>query len=613
VIRHGDVEAGRAEATTVVSGTYEVGMQDQAFLGPEAGIARPLPEGGVELQVATQWLHVDRAQIAASLGLPEEQVRLVLAGVGGAFGGREDLSMQIHACLLALRCGRPVKMVYGREESFFGHVHRHPARLSYEHGADAEGRLTFISGRVLLDGGAYASSSGPVCLNAATTAAGPYVCDNVLLEGISAYTNNPPCGAMRGFGAVQVCFAYEAQMDLLAARLSIHPVELRRRNALAEGGVMPTGQVLDGPGPVAELLERVRRMPLPPESPAEAERDVRTLPGGASNTTHGEGVRRGVGYAVGFKNVGFSRGHRDYSTARVRVDVGAEGEAVAEVHHAAAEVGQGLITISEQIARSELGVERVVMHRADTQVGDAGSSSASRQSWFTGGAVKAACEAVREILLERARTELGSAAGAGALSLRNGWITDADGEAVASLAELVAEEGAEATREFHGRPTHDLDADGQGDTHMAFAFAAHRAVVDVDVELGLVRVVEIATAQDVGKALNPLAVEGQIEGGIAQGLGLALMEEVQLSEGKVRNPSFTDYLIPTILDMPPVRMEVLELPQPLAPYGLNGIGEPPTIASTPAILAALRDATGRKLPRVPVTPDALIGLGGEGG
>jgi CO/xanthine dehydrogenase Mo-binding subunit len=576
LLRHVHIERGDgdAQAEVVVSGDYEVGMQDQAFLGPESGLAVPAEDGGVDLYIATQWLHVDRDQLAASLDLPPEKVRLVLGGVGGAFGGREDLSMQVHACLLALHTGRPVKMMYGREESFFGHIHRHPARMRFEHGATRDGRLVFVRARVLLDGGAYASSSTAVCSNAASFACGPYEVPNVRVDCSVVYTDNPPCGAMRGFGAVQACFAHEAQMDKLAAALGLDPVELRLRNAMSTGSVMPTGAEIRCPAPVRELLERVRAMPLPEDEPAhDAAR-----PGGVSNVTRGEGVRRGVGYAVGFKNVGYSEGFDDFSTARVRVSL-AGGEPLVEVHTAAAEVGQGLVTVQAQIAHSELGVDNVVVLPADTQVGSAGSSSASRQTMMTGGAVKLACEAVREALRERG-----------------------DGP----LEELLAAGPVEATREYHHRPTQPLDAMGQGDAHVTFAFAAHRAVVDVDTELGLVRVVEIATAQDVGKAMNPLAVEGQIEGGIAQGLGLALMEEIQVVDGEVRNASFTDYLIPTILDMPPVRLEVLELGDPDAPYGLRGVGEPPTISSTPAVVAALRAATGAPLPRVPVRPDDLV-------
>ena len=579
-IIHGDPDA---DAEVVVSGEYEVGMQDQAFLGPESGLAVPDGEGGVDLYIATQWLHSDLDQLAACLDLPPEKVRLILSGVGGAFGGREDLSMQIHACMLALSTGRPVRMVYNREESFFGHVHRHPCRMRYEHGATTAGRLVYVRARIVLDGGAYASSSTAVCSNAACFAAGPYEVPNARIDSYVTYTNNPPCGAMRGFGAVQVAIAHEAQMDKLAAALGIDAVALRVANAMRPGTRMPTGQLVPEPAPVAELLERVRAMPLP-RLAADGDRDLRELPGGVSNTTHGEGVRRGVGYAVAVKNVGFSEGFDDYSTARVRLSVDG-GEPLVEVHTAAVEVGQGLVTVQAQIARTELGVERVAVLTADTRVGSAGSSSASRQTYVTGGAVKAACEAIRE--------RLGS---------------DPRAMSAGELAELIGAEAIEETVEWRHRATHPLDENGQGDAHVQFAFSAHRAVVDVDLELGLVRVVELATAQEVGRAMNPQALEGQIQGGTAQGLGLALLEEIQVKDGKVLNASFTDYLLPTILDMPPMRIEILEHADPEAPYGLKGVGEPPHISTPPAVLAALRAATGRPLTRAPVRPEHIVGL-----
>jgi xanthine dehydrogenase D subunit len=593
-IRRGPQDAG---AAVVVSGEYEVGMQDQAFLGPESGLAIPAEDGGVELFIATQWLHGDLGQVADCLGLPPEKVRLSLAGVGGAFGGREDVSMQVHACMLALHTGRPVKMVYSREESFYGHVHRHPARMWYEHGADADGKLVYVKARIVLDGGAYASTSMAVVANATTLGIGPYRVPSVTMDGYAVYTNNPPCGAMRGFGAVQACFAYESQMDRLAAALGLDPVEVRLRNALEPGDRMPTGQVVEAPAPVAELLRRVREMP--PARPRPGPADPRELPGGVANTTHGEGVRRGVGYGIGIKNVGFSEGFDDYSTARVRLEV-VGGEPAALVHTAAAEVGQGLVTVQAQIARTELGVDQVTVATADTSVGSAGSSSASRQTYVTGGAVKAACEAVRGEVLRRAGLADGRLAG--------GKLLTVAGEVVADLAEVLGASPVERTVEWRHRPTSPLDPrTGQGDAHVQYAFAAHRATVDVDVELGLVRVVEIATAQDVGKAMHPQSVRGQIAGGTAQGLGLAVMEEIQVVDGLIRNPSFTDYLIPTILDVPPMHIDVLELGDPGAPYGLRGVGEPPTISSTPAIVAAIRAATGLALNRVPVRPEHLTG------
>jgi xanthine dehydrogenase D subunit len=598
-IRHGDQTV---QADVVVTGEYEVGMQDQAPLGPESGLAIPDGDGGVDLYIATQWLHVDRDQLAGCLALSPEKVRLTMAGVGGAFGAREDLSMQAHACMLALRTGRPVKMAYSRPESFVGHVHRHPGKLKYEHGATRDGKLVYVKARVLLDGGAYASSSTAVIANACCFAVGPYECPNATVDGWVVYTNNPPCGAMRGFGSVQNCYAHEAQMDKLAAAIGMDPVELRMRNALQTGGRLITGQAVEGPAPVAELLDRVRKMPLPP--PVDGTRlDLTAMPGGISNTTHGEGVRRGVGYAVGFKNVGYSEGFDDYSTARVRLSI-VNGSPRAEVHTAAAEVGQGLVTVQAQIAGTELGVRDVVVLDADTQVGSAGSSSASRQTYITGGAVKAACEAVRERVLALAHSELGHS---GEARLEGDAVVSAKGEVVVTLATLLGEEVIEETREFRPRRTHRLDAaTGQADAHLQYAFAAHRAVVDVDTELGLLKVVELATAQDVGKAINPQAVEGQLEGGAAQGLGLAVMEEIQVKDGVIRNPSFTDYLIPTILDMPPVRKDILELGDPHSPYGLKGVGEPPTISSGPAIVAAIRAATGRPITRVPVRPHDIV-------
>ncbi len=572
-IRHGDPEA---EGDVSVEGFYEVGTQDQAFLGPESGLAIPDGEGGIDIYVATQWLHVDRDQVAPCLALEPDQVRIHLAGVGGAFGGREDLSMQIHGALLALRTSRPVKIVYGRDESFVGHIHRHPARIRAEHRANRDGKLVCVRMRILLDGGAYASSSTAVASNAASFACGPYAVANALIEATVVYTNNPPCGAMRGFGAVQTCFAGEAQMDRLAAALELDPVELRLRNALAPGDVLPTGQRLAGSLPVAEVIRRCAELPVP--EPEELPRDPIRLPGGAGNVTRGEGVQRGVGFALGFKNLCYSEGFDDFCAARVQL--AADGSAV--VHCAAAEVGQGVTNVILQVARTELQTEdvRLAPHTTST-VGSAGSASASRMTWMAAGAVRLACEAALE---ERRR--FGGGGG--------GVDVDVD---------------VDVERIYRHPLTSPLDPQtGQitGErAHVAFACAAMRAVVEVDVELGLTRVVWVGTAQDVGKAINPQAVHGQIEGGTAQGLGLALMEEIQTRDGLITNASFTDYLIPTALDMPPVDAVLVEDPEPDAPYGVKGVGEPPTVVSTAAIASALRAATGRALPRVPVRPQDI--------
>ncbi|MFF6779161.1 xanthine dehydrogenase family protein molybdopterin-binding subunit [Streptomyces sp. NPDC012637] len=614
-IIRGNADEAAKRADVIVRGEYTFGMQDQAFLGPESGLAVPAEDGGIDLYVATQWLHADREQIAPCLGLPEDKVRMTMAGVGGAFGGREDISMQILASVLALRTGKPVKMVYNRYESFFGHVHRHPAKLYYEHGATKDGKLTHMKCKIVLDGGAYASSTVSVVGNASSLSVGPYVIDDVEIEAIGLFTNNPPCGAMRGFGAVQACFAYEAQMDKLAAKLGMDPVEFRQINAMEQGTLMPTGQVVDSPAPVAELLRRVKARPMPPERQWETAgegADVRALPGGLSNTTHGEGVVRGVGYAVGIKNVGFSEGFDDYSTARIRMEV-INGEAVATVHTAAAEVGQGGVTIHAQIARTELGVTQVTIHPADTQVGSAGSTSAGRQTYMTGGAIKNSCELVREKVLEIGRRKFGSYHPAWAtaeLLLQDGKVVTDGGEVLASIADVLEDEAVEIEEQWRHRPTEAFDlVTGQGNGHVQYAFAAHRAVVEVDTELGLVKVIELACAQDVGKAVNPLSVIGQIQGGTTQGLGVAVMEEIIVDPktAKVRNPSFTDYLIPTILDTPTIPVDYLELADPNAPYGVRGIGEAPTLSSTPAVLAAIRNATGLELTKTPVRPEHLTG------
>jgi xanthine dehydrogenase D subunit len=597
---HGDPDA---EAEVWVEGYYETGMQDQAPLGPEAGLAVPAEDGGIDLFVPTQWLHVDRAQLAPCLNLPFEKVRLFLAGTGGAFGAREDVSIQIHASMLALYTGRPVKMSYGRAESFVGHVHRHPSRIWMRTGATRDGGLVNVRARILIDGGAYTSSSIAVISNASTFAPGPYEVPNALIEGTCVFTNNPPCGAMRGFGAVQVCFAHEGQMDRLAAALRMDPVQLRARNAAATGTVLPTGQVIGGAAPVREVIERCARIAMPRPQPS-GRREAVDLPGGAAgNVGRGEGVRRGVGFAVGYKNHGYSTGFDDSSEARVTLSAGPDGP-VAEVHTAAAEVGQGVHTILAQIARTVLGVERVILHTSDTLVGSAGSTSASRQTMVSGGAVKAACEAVLEELFERARRDAGLTASE--VGVEVGFVT-AGGERVAPVEEFLSEPIV-CTRVWRHRSTSPLDERGQGDAHVGFLFGAQRAVVEVDEDLGLVRVLQLATAQDVGLAINPQSVIGQIEGGSAQGLGLALMEEIRLEDGRITNASFTDYLLPTTLDMPRVEVELVEEPEPDTPFGVKGVGEPSTVVAPAAIAAALRDALGIELNRIPVRPDDLIGL-----
>ena len=578
----------------IVEGTYEIGMQDQAFLGLESALAIPDSGGeGLELYVATQWLHEDRKQIAACLNIPEDKIRLVLGGVGGAFGAREDISLQVHTCLLALKSGRPVRISYGREESFYGHVHRHPATIWMRHHADRNGKILKIESTMLFDGGAYCSTSPAVLINAITHTQGPYKCDNASVEGWAVRTNNPPCGAMRGFGVVQACFAHESQMEKLGVALGLSPVEIRLKNVMETGDRLITGQIMDSVAPVEQCIRETDAIAMP--EPLLPNADIRQIPGGTGLTAQPGNIVRGVGWGVSMKNLMYSEGFDDYSTARCRMTDG-----VVSVKFATSEVGQGFTMLAQQIARTILGVDEVLLDTIDTQVGSAGSTSASRQTWMSGGAVKAACEKVLEDLFDHAALTF-------ELSRDHVRIEETDIVDTLSGRRIAVSEASKGvnldrTEEYHHPPTEDLDVNGQGNCHVAFAFVAHRAVVDVDVELGLVKVVQIATAQDVGRILNPISVQGQVEGGIAQGLGLAVMEEIIVKDGKVRNPSFTDYLLPTFLDAPLVEMVLIEEFEPKSPLGAKGVGEPPCISVTPAIANAIRNATGRELPRVPIRP-----------
>lgn len=588
VIRRGD---DGAAGSVVVEAEYETAIQDQAPLGPEAGLAIPDGSGGVDLHVTSQWIHIDHAQIVASLDMEPDDVRCHPVGIGGAFGAREDISLHIHVAMLALRTGRPVRIVYDRTESFAGHVKRHPARMRYRHEADDDGRLVKVTVDMVLDGGAYAHTSHAVLANASFFTVGPYRCDNVVVDAAVSRTNNPPAGAMRGFGAVQVCFAYESQMDRLAEALGLHPLEVRRRNALGPGDPLATsGQIVEGSLPTLRVIDELESIPMPDAAiPDRPER----LPGGTGLTTPKDAVVRGVGFALGLKNLAFSEAFDDFSEVLLVLT-----QAGLEIHTAAIEVGQGLVTICQQIARTVLGIEAVAWVSADTsQIGSAGSTSASRQTQMTGGAVHEAAVGLRDKILEQF----------GGDELTNDGVYDG-GELVATLDAVTADGPIEQWVRYRHPPTEEPDEFGQGNPHAGFVVAAHRAVVDVDPELGLVRVVQIDTAQDVGKALNPQAIVGQLEGGIAQGVGFAIMEELILEDGVILNPTFTDYLIPTLLDMPDVGSRLIEEPAHWGPFGAKGIGESPTISSTPAVVAAIRAATGKPLNRVPVRPQDIAGV-----
>ena len=528
--------------------------------------------------------------------MPAERIRLTLGGVGGAFGAREDISLQVHCALLALRTSRPIKMQYSREESFYGHVHRHPAKIFIRHHAKRNGEIQRIEAKMVFDGGAYASTSSAVLINGVTHIQGPYRCPNATVVGYAVRTNNPPCGAMRGFGVVQACYAHESQMDKLAAACGLSPVEIRLRNAMVTGDKLITGQVIESVAPVARCIRETDAIALP--APLAKTAHPLEIVGGSGLTSLPHNIVRGIGWGVSIKNLMYSEKFDDFATARCQLKDG-----VATLKYATVEVGQGFVVLAPQIARSVLGVDEVVLDTVDTGIGSAGSTSASRQTWMSGGAVDGACRLVRQRLFEH----VGKKYNIDPLRLviEDTDVVDMIGDFRISVIEASTGVLIDETFEHHHRPTEELDENGQGNCHVAFAFVAHRAVVDVDVELGLVKVIQIATAQDVGRVLNPIAALGQIEGGIAQGLGLAVMEEIVLDKGKMRNPSFTDYLLPTALDAPSVVAVMIEEPEPQAPLGAKGIGEPPCISVTPAIAAAIRNATGRELPRVPVRPQDI--------
>ena len=498
IFRHQRIVSGDPSVVGAVQveGEYEIGMQDQAFLGLESALAIPDSGGqGLEMYVATQWLHEDRKQIADCLNIPEENIRLVLGGVGGAFGAREDISLQVHTALLAMKSGRPVRISYGREESFYGHVHRHPAKIWMKHHADTNGKIVKIESRMVFDGGAYCSTSPAVLVNGITHTQGPYKCDNAVVDGWAVRTNNPPCGAMRGFGVVQACFAHESKMEKLAAAVGVSPVEIRLLNAMETGDRMITGQIMDSVAPVAQCIRETDAIPMPP--PMSPSADLRTIPGGTGLTAQPSNIRRGVGWGVSIKNLMYSEGFDDFSTARCRISDG-----VVTIKFATSEVGQGFTMLAQQIARTVLGVDDVILDTIDTQVGSAGSTSASRQTWMSGGAVQAACRSALEKLFDHVATK----------NSMNRSELEIDGTDIVDrltgqrITVLTAIEGVDidCTEEYHHPATEDMDENGQGNCHVAYAFVAHRAVVDVDPELGLLKVVQIATAQDVGRVLNPL-------------------------------------------------------------------------------------------------------------
>ncbi|MFI6349536.1 xanthine dehydrogenase family protein molybdopterin-binding subunit [Streptomyces sp. NPDC050560] len=595
-LSHGDPEAA---GETVVEGLYRIGRQDPAPIGAEAGLAVPRPDGGVELYIASTDPHGDRDTAAACFGLTEDQVKVVVTGVPGATSDREDPGFHLPLGLLALRTGCPVKLTATREESFLGHVHRHPTLLRYRHHADADGRLVKVEAQILLDAGAYADTSSDALAAAVAFACGPYVVPHAFIEGWAVRTNNPPSGHMRGEGAMQVCAAYEAQMDKLARKLGLDPVELRLRNVLATGDTLPTGQTVTCPAPVAELLAAVQDADLP-TLPKDAPEDQWLLPGGPEGAGEPGAVRRGVGYALGMVHMLGAEGTDEVSTATVRVRDG-----VATVICAAVETGQGFTTLARQIVQETLGIDEVHVAPVDTDQPPAGPGCRGRHTWVSGGAVERAAKMVRTQLLQPLAHKFGMSTEL--LEITDGKITSYDGVLSTTVTEAMDGKELWATAQCRPHPTEPLDGHGQGDAFVGLAFCAIRAVVDVDIELGSVRVVELAVAQDVGRVLNPARLRARIEAGITQGVGAALTENLRTPRGLLRHPDLTGYTLPTALDTPDIRLvRLVEERDVVAPFGAKSVSAVPAVTAPAAIASAVRAATGRPANRLPIRPQAAV-------
>ncbi len=564
--RKGDVDVAFGDADVVLEGTFTTTWQEHAYLQPEAGTAWVDDEGRVVVETAGQWLHEDRRQIAAMLELDETDVIVRYNAIGGAFGGREDLSIQHLLALAAWTMrerfpDRRVALQWSREESMTGHHKRHPMRIETSWAATRDGAVTGVRTRIVADGGAYASTSVEVMKCAAVFATGCYEIPNIETDGYVAYTNHIPSGAFRGFGAPQAQFVAESMMTRLALALDLDPAEMRRRNIYREGSLEPTGQAL--PAGVSAL-------PVLEAAVAEAERRL----AGWHAETLPPHVRRGYGIASGIKNVGYSFGYPDNATATVELIGRGEIER-AIVRVGAAEVGQGTHLAMRQIASGVLGVPtaKIEMITDDSsEAPNAGSASASRLTLLAGGAVHAAAKDA----LERYR---GS-----------------------------EEQHVVATANFRPPATTALDpVTGAGRPNFCYGYAAQAVVVDVDTRTGNVTVRAIVSAHDVGQAINRQQVEGQIEGCLAQAVGYALLENFIVHEGQVVTRHFSTYLLPTALDMPvEIVPVILELADPNGPFGARGMAEMPLVPFAPAVAAAIHDAVGVWLSDLPFTPERVL-------
>lgn len=575
----------------VAEGEYSLARQDHSFLAPDAGMAEPDGEGGVILTGASQWVHSDQEQVAYALGMPNEKVHVINAGIGGSFGGRVCMTWQIHGALLALETDCPVKFVYSRQETFLARYHRHPARIWIRHHATRDGILQKVEAKILLEAGPYMHASPAGIGNACAFIQGAYAIPNARVEGWAIATNNGMSGSMRGFGVVQPIYACESNLDQLAAALGISPTELRAKNALKRGDRWIFNQLQDRPAPVAELLDTCQAIPLP--DPRESLPALPACPSRAQDLCHG------VALTTAAKNTCLSEGAPVNTTAMLTLHNG-----VATVHCAAAEVGQGLVTIARQIVQSTLGVSHVELSGQDTTMAPAATTDAQQQTVTTGTAIHQAAVALKQQVLRFVARVHGL--DPGQLDLRNDAVVDQNGQALFSVNEAGKGHVFRATERFDQRSTRPLEErSSDSPMHVSITFAANRAYVEVDQELGLVRVHQIDVAQDIGCLVNPIQAYGQISGGCVQGMGLALMEHLDYQRGVPVNANWRSYHIPSMLDAPRIQVRFLEEPEPGYPHGWKGIAETPHVAIPSAIAGAIRSAVGQWLPNIPITPEAI--------
>jgi CO/xanthine dehydrogenase Mo-binding subunit len=580
-IRKGDMAAGWAAADVVVEHTYEVPYQEHAYLQPEAAVGYIDDAGRVTVEIAGQWVHEDREQIAHALDLPEEQVRVIYKAIGGAFGGREDTSLQIVLSLAAWRLGlrgehRPIRCQWSREESIIGHHKRHRGRMHARLGATRDGRITAVEVTAHLDAGGYNYTSNKVLFNLHLGIAGCYEVPNAHIDSMAVYTNSAVTGAFRGFGGPQAAFVAECQMNKLAEALGIDPVELRRRNVLTDESSFITQRPLPTNVTLAQVLEACSssagfHQPMVEHPPFSPFASLPPQPGA---------LRRGRGVALAFKNVGFSNGFHERCVAEIHLHGEGDAPDRADVFHAGADLGQGAHQAMRQMTAEATGVplESVTGHFSDTaSSGDSGSSSASRMTWMAGNSIIGAAQEAEKQWRDGIRPAVGRF-------------------------------------RFTPPPTEQIDLDtGVGNPNVAYGYVAQVVEVTVDIETGHVVVDRVVSAHDVGRAINPDLVVGQIEGGVVQAHGYALCEDLHVADGRILNPRLSAYLIPGIGDIPRVIDSViLELADPLGPWGARGMAEMPYITYAPAVIAAVHDATGVWFDQFPLTPSRVLAAIHEG-